>query len=86
MSYFGLSKDPNENLSKTKSVYDKFSTLLGGRDNQKLEDLKTLLIEKIDRIEEKINHLEKIPIDRNEVLDFTNKLIEIEDYLKKILG
>lgn len=39
-----------------------------------------------EQVEKLSNNKHDIPISRKEVLDFTSKLIEIEEYLKKILG
>lgn len=87
LSYFGLSKDPSEKLSMTPRVFDKFSTFYKRQNEfEILKDIKNLLIkqnERIERLDDKINHLSS---KKSESHIFTSKLNEIEEYLKKILG
>lgn len=87
LSYFGLCKDPSEKLSKTPRVFDKFSTFYKRQNEfEILKDIKNLLIkqnERIERLDDKINHLSS---KKSESHIFTSKLNEIEEYLKKILG
>lgn len=58
--------------------------------NNKAMNLLVKNNEEIKKLTEQIDKLSKnkheIPISRKEVVDFTSKLIEIEDYLRKILG
>ena len=97
LSYFGLSKDPSEQFSKNNSVFKNFNSNFERGENrayENLEELKRELLwtqnEKLDFLEEKINFLSQkrdlIPITRDEVLDFTSKLNNIEEHLRKILG
>lgn len=96
LSYFGIGKDPSEKLSKGPTTFNKFhNDLREGREkekNKKLKDLETLLKEnsnKLKDLKEEIGKLkprEELPINRSEVLDFTEKLKEIDNFLKQILG
>lgn len=68
--------------------------------SSRLEDIKNLLTEhknllvthnkEIKKLTEQVERLSDnkhdIPISRKEVVDFTSKLMEIEEYLRKILG
>lgn len=95
LSYFGIGKDPSEKLSKGPTTFNKFHNYLRegkkGK-NKKLKDLETLLKEnskKLKDLKEEIGKLkpgEELPINRSEVLDFTEKLKEIDNFLKQILG
>lgn len=95
LSYFGISKDPSEE-SKTSNVFRHFhKTFLREEEAKKnnFEEIKILLkkqIEKSDLLEAQLNNMfakrNDVPISRDEVLNFTSKLTEIEVYLKKILG
>lgn len=100
LSYFGLSKDPSDKFSKGSSVFGKYCATYFYRgenssssSKNKLEELKDLLTQQnanIKRLAEMVGRLcdnkHDIPISRQEVLDFTTKLVEIEEYLRKILG
>lgn len=98
LSYFGLSNDPSEKLSKKPSIYGKFAAtyLQRGGGISRLEDMKSLLVEqdaKIKKLAKQEDQLSKskndLPITREEVLEvlgFTSKLNEIKEYLNKILG
>ena len=89
LSYFGLSKDPSEKLSKSPTIYNRYSThVKKGSDTEIeiLKDIKKLLVRqnaKIEGFEAQIAQLRNSKYD-NEALDL--KLNGIEDYLKKILG
>lgn len=96
LSYFGLSKDPSIQLSKDHSIYGQFSNFFEGGDKRAattLGEIQKLLVSqsaKLERLEARINHLDQdrneTPITRIEVLNFTSKLNEIQEYLRKILG
>ena len=89
LSFFGLSKDPSEKLSKSPSIYNRYYTFVKKGNDIEIEilrDIKKLLVKqnaKIEGLEAQISQLRNTKFD-NEALDL--KLKEIEEYLKKILG
>ena len=89
LSFFGLSKDPSEKLSKSPSIYNRYYTFVKKGSDIEIEilrDIKKLLVKqnaKIEGLEAQISQLRNTKFD-NEALDL--KLKEIEEYLKKILG
>lgn len=89
LSYFGLSKDPSEKISKSPTIFNRYSNYVRKGSEIEIEilkDIKKLLVRqnaKIEGLEAQISQLRNTKYD-NEALD--KKLNEIEEYLKKILG
>lgn len=114
LSYFGLSKDPSEELSKEPSIFKKFfkdfkdspsSSKEGGDISKVLKNLQDLIEKqdsKVKNLEEKLDQLlkrtpEQVVKEVKEDLtnkfkdilrkdDLENKLKEIKDLLKQIIG
>ncbi|AMN10077.1 aphid transmission factor [Angelica bushy stunt virus] len=95
LSYFGLSKDPSEKFSKEPTVYNKFRNLFSDRGRDK--DLQPLLEKTYDKLSNLDNKIEKQdidlkklinrePVSRKEIEDFSREIKEIKEKLVAILG
>lgn len=89
LSYFGLSKDPSEKLSRTPPIFNRFNNSVKKGSDIEIEilkDIRKLLVKqnaKIEGLEAQMSQLRNTKYD-NEALDL--KLNGIEEYLQKILG
>lgn len=94
VSYFGLSKDQSENLSKpSSSTFNKFwehLTTTIKPDTSKIETLLNDLSRKVDLLDIKIKALEDLhkepQITKQEITDFTVALNKIKNQLDRVIG